>query len=77
MKKGQEWSQEFDSYVSRAFLERKDGKVTIDLTRCTILITQEHFYDLMLEGKKIKRVTYEFWEKYRNIIKGTSKECMV
>jgi len=77
MKQGQIWSDQFDCYVSRTFAPetQQSSAFKIDITKCEIIITPEGFYNLQLNGKKIKRIAFNEYMKYRKSVSRILNYC--
>lgn len=68
MKSGQIWSEDFGCYVSKSFVTAditSTRSIKIDITKCKIIITPEGYYDLVMNDKKIKRITLVEFLKYK------------
>ena len=70
------WSQEYSSYVSYAFLPEKERStesiklpVKIDITKCIIKVSCFGFYELWLNGVKLRYIGFMDYLKYRKYVK--------
>ena len=73
------WSQVYGSYVSRTFLPEKERinspkLIKFDITKCVIVITLFGFYELHLDDKKIKSISFDEYLKYRYYVKEVIEE---
>ena len=77
MKNNQIWSEEFGCYVSRAFMPKKENNIKIDITNCIIKITEFGYYELWLNGIKLKYIGFMDYLKYKSYVKEIIKEADV
>lgn len=78
MKQGQVWSEKHGCYVSPSFLpadKQAVGSIKIPLTKCIIIITPDGFYDLVLNDKKVKRIGFKDFIKYKGHVLGIENKC--
>lgn len=74
MKEGQFWSEEYDSPVSKTFykgtgaLAPVSKQVKIDISKCIIIRNEYGYYYLYLNGKEIKKLSFEEYLKYRYFV---------
>ena len=68
MKTGQIWSEEFDCYVSQTFMPRQDKNIKLDITKCIIKISEFGFYELWLNSKKLKDISFLEYLSYRKYV---------
>lgn len=54
----------------------KVKNVKIDIAKCNIVINEFGYIDLMLNGVKIKRLTFSQFLKYKGYVKDIETGCM-
>ena len=78
MKYNQYWSLKYDCPVSLTFSDiaktLPKNRITIDITKCIIRISPEGFYYLYFQGKRIKKLTFSEFMKYRKSVKEIIEE---
>ena len=64
------WSEKLDCYVSRSFhnKESKQANIKIDITKCDLVINEFGFYYLYLEGRSIKKLSFNEFQKYKRVV---------
>ena len=77
MKTGQIWSEEFGCYVSRAFIPREEKSIKLDISKCIIKISEFGFYELWLNGKRLKGITFLEYLSYREYVKEVIEDVVV
>jgi len=73
MKLNQYWSEEYGCPVSYSFLKKDLNKpkstLKIDITNCIIKITPMGFYELWLNNKRIRELSFKEYLKYKEYVK--------
>ena len=69
------WSNEYDAKVSSTYAKRKPKNNTkLDLTKCTILITEFGFFYLKLKDRTVKQINFNQFMTYKKYVKEIVNE---
>lgn len=65
------WSEDYGRYVAPCWLQEKriNSKIKLDITKCTIVVNQFGFYELWLNDKEIKTISFKDYMIFKNYVK--------
>jgi len=79
MKTGQLWSEDLGCVVSKAFynikeqvnmkVESTSTKLRLDITKCTIKVTQFGMFELWFNEKRIRYISFMEFMKFKKYVK--------
>lgn len=61
-------------YYEAPQLSKPPNNIKIDLSKCTIIVTRFGFYDLHMDGKKIKRLSFKLFQIYKTYVIDVLRE---
>lgn len=79
MKRGQVWSEDLTCYVSRSFVpaeQTNKQSIKLDMHKCEIIITPDGYYNLILQGRMLKRLSFNEFMKYKKHVKQVYNNCL-